>query len=84
MDIYTAQEEAYKRGREAGRRLVWHYAKDKPFKPDPEKYYCVRSLMGHDTAGNPVLGNPITIRFGGTVSCIPQYYCWFEIPEAEL
>lgn len=83
MDAYTMQEEAYKRGQESGRKLVWHYAKDAPFKPDQEKYYCVRSLMGHDTEGNPVLGGPITIRFAGAVSCIPQYYCWFEIPEAE-
>lgn len=82
MDIYTATEEAYKRGQEAGRRLAWHYAKDEPFRPDPEKYYCVRSVIGHDTEGRPVLSGPITVRYGGSVSQVPAYYCWFEIPEA--
>ena len=82
MDIYTAQEEAYKRGQESGRRLVWHYASDEPLRPDPDKYYCVRSVGGHDTEGNPFLSGPITVRFGPGLKSIPAYYCWFEIPEA--
>lgn len=84
MDIYTATEEAYKRGQEAGRRLAWHYVRNEPFRPDPEKYYCVRSVIGHDTEGTPFLSGPITVRFGPGLKSIPPYYCWFEIPEAEL
>ena len=43
MDIYTATEQAYERGREAGRNesMNWTSITDKPFVPEPGKLYLV-------------------------------------------
>lgn len=43
MDQFTATEQAYKHGREAGRAesMNWVSIKDKPFLPEPGKLYLV-------------------------------------------
>jgi len=77
MDIYTATEEAYKRGKEDGERVVWH---DSRFRPDPGVYYCVRKLLGKDTDGGPVISEPRLFRYAGGKLDVRDIVMWFRIP----
>ena len=77
MDIYTAQEEAYKRGREDGGKLLWS---TDDFRPSPGRYYVVRTVIGYNTDGSPLISEPLVYRHGMTLNKVCK---WMPIPMGD-
>ena len=77
MDIYTATEEAYKKGYKDGKKTLWN---NDAFTPSPGEYYVIRTVIGHDTDGSPLISEPIVYRYGMSVSNV---WSWMLIPMGD-
>jgi len=82
MDKYTAQEEAYKRGRESG--MNWVSVTDKPFRPEYGKIYLVwgwDSYYGDDGEVRMELVPEVVVGSSPGIGRLDNVVHWMEIKK---